>query len=116
MADYLIRKLNAERFGEINPDLFYRFDDVRPIVEIDKGSLKKLTPPGGSLYATKPGGVNRDLIILKSTEPQLRWFRFVDAILSVCRDAGVKTIVSLGSMYDHVLHTDLIISALASNK
>ncbi len=116
MADYLIRKLKAERFGEINPDLFYRFDEVRPVVEIDKGLLKNLSPPGGALYATKPGGVNRDLIILKATEPQLRWFRFVDAILSICRDAGVKTIVSLGSMYDHVLHTDSIISALASNK
>jgi proteasome assembly chaperone (PAC2) family protein len=116
MVDYLIRKLNPEPFGEINPDLFYRFDEIRPVVEIDNGFLKKLSPPGGSLYAARPGGANRNLIILKASEPQLRWFLFVDAILSICRDLGVKTIVSLGSMYDHVLHTDLIISALASSE
>ncbi len=114
MAEYLIRRLNAEQFGEINPDFFYRFDEARPVVEIDNGFLKKLSPPGGSLYATKPGGANRDLIILKATEPQLRWFHFVDVLLSICKDTGVKTIVSLGSMYDHVLHTDTIVSAVAS--
>ena len=83
-------------------------------MDIDNGLLKKLSPPGGSLYATKPGEANRDLIILKATEPQLRWFHFVDALLSICKDTGVKTIVSLGSMYDHVLHTDTIISVVAS--
>jgi proteasome assembly chaperone (PAC2) family protein len=114
MAEYLIRRLNAEKFGEINPDFFYRFDEARPAVEIDNGFLKKLSPPGGSLYAAKPGGANRDLIILKASEPQLRWFHFVDGLLSICKDTGVKTIVTLGSMYDHVLHTDTIVSAIAS--
>ena len=116
MADYLIRKLNTERFGEINPDFFYRFDENRPMVEIENGLLKNIFPPGGGLYATKPGLADRDLIILKASEPHLRWFHFVDALLSVCRESGVKTIISLGSMYDNVLHTDTIISALASNK
>ncbi|UCF58014.1 MAG: PAC2 family protein [Deltaproteobacteria bacterium] len=116
MVDYLIRKLNVELFGEINPDLFYRFDENRPVVEIENGLLKKIFPPGGFLYATKPDLAGRDLIILKASEPHLRWFHFVDAILSLCKKSGVKTIVSLGSMYDNVLHTDTIISALASSE
>jgi proteasome assembly chaperone (PAC2) family protein len=112
----LIRKLKAERFGKIDPDLFYRFDENRPVVEIEDGLLKKIFPPGGFLYATQPDHAGRDLIILKASEPHLRWFQFVDTLLSLCQKSGVKTIISLGSMYDNVLHTDMVISALASSE
>jgi proteasome assembly chaperone (PAC2) family protein len=116
MVDYLIRKLKAQSFAEINPDLFYRFDEHRPVVEIADGLLKNLTPPSGRLYATQRRVVGRDIVILKAIEPSLGWFQFVDTILSLCRKMGVSTIISLGSMYDNVLHTETVISALASDK
>jgi proteasome assembly chaperone (PAC2) family protein len=116
MADYLIRKLKAKRFAEINPDLFYRFDEHRPVVDIQDGSLKDLTPPGGRLYAVQGRQAGRDMVILKAIEPNLAWFQFVDTILSLCQKMGVRTIISLGSMYDNVLHTDTVISALASDQ
>ena len=47
MVDYLIRKLNVQFFGKLNPDLFYRFDENRPTVSIENGLLKKISPPGG---------------------------------------------------------------------
>ncbi len=116
MVDYMIRKLNATFFGKINADLFYRFDESRPLVEIQNGILKEVLPPGGSFYTTKRNLMGRDIIILKATEPQLRWFQFVDALLTLCQNSGVKTIISLGSKYDNVLHTDTVVSALASNE
>jgi proteasome assembly chaperone (PAC2) family protein len=115
MVDYMIRKLDATVFGKINPDLFYRFDENRPLVDIENGLLKRIIPPSGLLYAAKQDITGRDMIILKATEPTLRWFQFVDVILNLCHKSGVKTIISLGSMYDDVLHTDTIISALASS-
>ena len=30
MVDYIIRKLNADPFSKINPDNFYKFDDLIP--------------------------------------------------------------------------------------
>jgi len=116
MVDYMIRKLDAKPFANINPDLFYRFDENRPFVNIENGLLKKVSPPGGILFATEPGSVDRDLIFFKASEPNLRWFEFADAILKLSKKIGVKTIISLGSMYDNVLHTDLVISAIASNE
>jgi len=115
MVDYMIRKLDAKVFGKINPDLFYRFDENRPLVEIQDGVLVKIVPPGGLLYAAQGGEEGRDIIFLKATEPNLCWYRFTDAILSLCQRLGVETIISLGSMYDNVLHTDTIISAVASS-
>jgi len=50
MVSYLIHKLKAKSFATINPDPFYRFDECRPEVEIKKGTLINLSPPGGSFY------------------------------------------------------------------
>ncbi|MDB9822504.1 PAC2 family protein [Deltaproteobacteria bacterium] len=116
MVDYLIRKLGAKPFGKINPDRFYRFDDKRPQVDIEGGLLKSIDPPGGLFYTASGKFIGRDIIILKAAEPNLRWFHFIDTILTLCQETGVKTIISLGSMYDNVLHTDTIVSALASSK
>jgi proteasome assembly chaperone (PAC2) family protein len=116
MADFLIEKLAARPFARLNPDSFYRFDENRPIVDIQDGVLKELTPPGGTFYATEPSGGTRDLIIFKGLEPSLRWFHFAETLLDLCRSAGVKLVFFLGSMYDNVLHTDTVISALASRQ
>lgn len=116
MIDYLIRKLEAKPFGKIDPDLFYQFDTKRPLVKIKNGILKDINPPGGKFYAADKRNTGRDIIILKATEPSLRWYYFTDVILSLCERTGVKSIVSLGSMYDNVLHTDIVISAIASSE
>ncbi len=116
MVDYMIRKFEAKLFGKLDPDLFYRFDENRPLVDIQNGLLKKIFPPGGSFYVVERSLVGRDIILFKATEPNLRWFHFADTLLTICQKTGVKTIVSLGSMYDNVLHTDTLISTLASSE
>jgi len=114
MATYLVRKLNAKQFATINPDVFFRYDEARPLVKIEEGILKDVIPPGGSFYATRTGTDRNDVVILKSDEPSLKWYRFIDEIFSLCHKLGVETIVTLGSMYDNVLHTDRVISGIAS--
>lgn len=115
MVSYLVRSLNAEMFARINPDHFYRFDEDRPRVKIEDGFLKKFSTPGGAFYAARSGLGERDVAILIADEPHLRWFRFVDEVLALCQQQGIKTIITLGSMYDNVLHSDRIISAIVSD-
>ena len=116
MATYLIRIFNAQHFADLDPDTFYRYDENRPLVNIDGGILKTLSSPGGSFYAAKTSGDQSDLVILKADEPSLRWFQFVDQLFSLCQTLEIKTIITLGSMYDSVLHTDRIISGVASTE
>jgi predicted ATP-grasp superfamily ATP-dependent carboligase len=115
MVDYLIEKLNGKSFGTITPDLFYRFDEHRPVAEIEEGILKSLTPPGGRFFSVDRTVSGRDIIVLKATEPSLRWMGFAEALVDLCQKTGVKTMISLGSMYDNVLHTDTVLSAVASS-
>jgi proteasome assembly chaperone (PAC2) family protein len=115
MADYMIEKLRGKSFGTITADLFYRFDEHRPVAEIEEGVLRSLTLPGGHFFAVDRAVSGRDLIVLKAAEPTLRWLGFAEAVLDLCEKTGVKMIISLGSMYDNVLHTDTVLSAVASS-
>lgn len=115
MAAYLIRTFKAQRFAVINPDVFFRYDDMRPVVHIEEGVFKSLSPPGGGFYAAQTAPDGRDLVILKTDEPNLRWLGFVAELFDLCKRLNVDSIITLGSMYDHVLHTDRIISAVTSN-
>ena len=115
MIDYLVRKLEAKPFARINPDLFYRFDENRPLVEIVNGIIREIVPPGGLLYALEIPQGKHDLVLLKANEPNLHWYQFTEAILSLCVRIGVRTIIGLGSMYDQVLHTDTVFSASATS-
>jgi proteasome assembly chaperone (PAC2) family protein len=115
MVEYLIQKLHAKAFATIFSDPFYRFDESRPIAEIEEGLLKKVTPPGGHFYVAEKEFAGRDVILLKSSEPSLQWIRFSEAIVTLCEKLGAKTLINLGSMYDNVLHTDTVISAAASS-
>ena len=114
MVSFLIRKLKAEFFATINCDLFYRFDETRPFVRIEQGLLKSVHPPSASFHVVRSDLHESDLVILKATEPHLQWYRFVDELCSFCEKLNIKKIITLGSMYDNVLHSDKIISGIAS--
>ncbi len=116
MVSYLIRRMNAQRFADLDPETFYRFDDQRPRVNIVGGILKSFKPPGGSFYAAETDDGQSDLVILRADEPNLRWFQLADQLLSLCQKLGIRNVITLGSMYDNVLHTDKIISGVASSE
>jgi len=115
MAAYLIRRLEAKKFADLDPDTFYRYDEQRPVVDIVEGQLKTLKPPRGSFYAVETDEDQSDLVILKANEPNLRWFQFVELLFSICQKLQVLHVITIGSMYDNVLHTDRILSGIASS-
>ena len=114
MASYLIRHFGARPFAELNPDIFYRYDEQRPRVSIENGLLKNFILPKGSFYSAATDKDQSDVVILNADEPNLGWMHFVDLLFSLCRKLDVSTVITLGSMYDNVLHTDRIVSGVAS--
>ena len=114
MASYLIRHFGARPFAELNPDIFYRYDEQRPRVSIENGLLKNFILPKGSFYSAATDKDQSDVVILNADEPNLGWMHFVDLLFSLCRKLDVNTVITLGSMYDNVLHTDRIVSGVAS--
>jgi proteasome assembly chaperone (PAC2) family protein len=116
MADFLISRLQARYFAAINADLFFRYDATRPVATIEEGILTHYRPPKGNFFVIETGEHHaHDIIVLSADEPNLAWNRLVSEILDLLKNLGAKTIITLGSMFDNVLHTDRTISALVSN-
>jgi len=115
MLDFLIQTLGATRFASINLNNFCRFDDVRPTVRIQGGELNKVVLPEAVFYAVSQEQTGTDLILLKAHEPHFRWDLFVDTVVSFCRQLEVGLLISLGGLQDKVVHTDAVISGLASS-
>jgi proteasome assembly chaperone (PAC2) family protein len=84
------------------------------MVQIELGKMKKFTMPDGTFYAARTAPGERDIVILEADEPNLRWNFFKEELFSLAKTLGIDTVISLGSMYDNVLHTDMIVSGILS--
>ena len=111
MAAYVVDALQGRSIGRLDSDACYRYDETRPVVVIESGRMKSINPPGGSLYAIQTPPGDSDLLVLIADEPSLQWYRFSWELVELARNLEARGLISLGSMFDHVLHTDRIISA-----
>ena len=114
MAGYMVDSLQGHPMGRINPDVCYRYDEIRPEVQIESGRVISLNPPGGSFFAIETNPDERDLVVLTADEPSLNWYRFSQELVDLAQQLSAPAVISLGSMFDNVLHTDRIISAAAT--
>lgn len=114
MASYLVDTLTGVTVGHIDPDRCYRYDENRPVVKIDAGDMISLSPPGGSFYAIETNPGENDLLIIIADEPNLNWHQFSRELVDWAQRLGAPAVISLGSMLDHVLHTDRMISAVTT--
>jgi proteasome assembly chaperone (PAC2) family protein len=115
MAEFLIRHFDARPFARFKPDLYYRYDASRPVVRVEDGVLEALTLPGATFYCTRTTSADSDLIILKADEPVLMWEHFAESLFELVHALGVRVVVTMGSMFDNVLPSDRILSAIASD-
>lgn len=113
-ATYLVDTLQAVSVGHIEADACYRYDESRPVVKIETGVMKSITPPGGSFFAVETHPGDNDLVILIADEPSLNWYRFSRELVDLAHRLGTPGVITLGSMFDNVLHTDRIISAVTT--
>ena len=113
-AAYLVETLQGVSIGHIDPDTCYRYDENRPVVNIEAGEMKSITPPGGSVFAIETNPGENDLVILIADEPSLNWYRFSFELVDLAHQLGAPGVITLGSMFDNVLHTDRLISAVTT--
>ena len=104
-VSYLVKRLNAQRFAEIEAEEFYDYSSLRPTVTVDRGLITSLKLPGGSFFYWRNETGDRDLVLLRGIEPQLRWQKFVDLILDLAGQLEVHRIYALGGLYDRTPHT-----------
>ena len=75
-ADHLIDTYHAERFLKVDPEEYFVFTDTRPHVRLLDGGLRDIHWPANEAHAARLGDSQHDLVIVKGTEPNLRWDTF----------------------------------------
>jgi proteasome assembly chaperone (PAC2) family protein len=114
-AAFLVRQTQAQRFGAIKRDAFFRFDENRPVVTIKDGLMRSVEFSPGGLFAAQIPANRHDLIVVISEEPHLNWEQFAFQLFDIVRITDTSEFISLGSLYDGVLHTDALISGIAGD-
>ena len=104
-GSFLARAWHAERFAEIDPELFFDFQSTRPHISFAEGATRRIDwPENGFFAAALPDGP-RDVVLLLGTEPNLRWRTFCGLVTDLAQDLGVELVVTLGSLLADVPHT-----------
>jgi hypothetical protein len=104
---YLLRKLQARKFAEIDPEEFFVFTQERPRSSRTRDGRRRIHWPANEFYHwTDPGrGKRTSLMFLLGVEPNLRWRTFSSIIADLARRSGVKTVIHVGALLDAVPHT-----------
>lgn len=103
---FLVRKLPAEKFAEIDPEDFYDFTHVRPHSRVNRRGERVIRWPQNDFYRYAPqDDPSRALLLFIGTEPNLKWRAYSRILAAVAQRHEVSLIVSLGALLDAVPHT-----------
>jgi proteasome assembly chaperone (PAC2) family protein len=89
----------------LDPEDYYDFQVTRPIVELGDGMTRSIIWPTTRLLVTRPPGLERDVVLLRGIEPNMRWRTFCEEIIAICRELGVEMAVLLGALLNDSPHT-----------
>ncbi len=98
---HMAQRWDSATFADIDPEQFYDFAQLRPIVELDDDVRTLHWPENAFSATTSP----RPLILMQGIEPQLRWRTYTNQILGVAQQYDASMIVTLGALLAEVPHT-----------
>src|SRR4029077_18710808 len=94
-ALFLRQQLGATQFCELDPDEFYDFQEVRPIVSLGQDDTRRMAWPENSFsWGSLPSG--NDIAVMVGIEPQNRWKHYSRSVIEVARESGAELVVTLG--------------------
>ncbi len=96
---------SAQKCASLDPEEFYDFQAVRPQVRLEEGLTRTITWPENDLFAAELSEMERDVMVLVGTEPNLRWRKFSHLIVEVAREYGVKLVLTFGALLADVPHS-----------
>ena len=105
VVDHLARVWQARVVAAVDPEDFYDFQMNRPIVGTDEEGMRRITWPSTQISICSPPGADRDVVLLRGIEPNMRWRQFCAELLAACDDLGTELVVTLGALLADTPHT-----------
>ncbi len=105
VIDHLIKVWSARVIGAIDPEEFYDFQVNRPLVGTDDRGHRHITWPSTQIAIASPPDLNRDVILIRGIEPNMRWRQFSAELLAAAEELGAELVVTLGALLADTPHT-----------
>ena len=104
-VDHLIDEWDAELVTAIDPEDYYDFQVNRPVVGTTDEGMRRITWPTTRVYLARPDDTDRDVLLIRGIEPNMRWRGFCAELLEIVDEANAQVIVVLGALLADSPHT-----------
>ncbi len=94
-----------ELVADIDNEDYYDFQVNRPHIFVDDSQIRNISWPTTEIYALVLPNYERDLVVVKGTEPSLRWKSFSRELLDLADDLETSLVITLGALLADVPHT-----------
>ncbi|CAM2761850.1 PAC2 family protein [Skermania piniformis] len=96
---------DAAPLAELDSEDYYDYQVNRPTVRLVDGVTREIQWPSTMLSVCSPPGSERDVLLLRGVEPNMRWRSFCDDLLEFVEQLGVTSVVILGALLADTPHT-----------
>ncbi|MGH1563110.1 PAC2 family protein [Mumia sp. DW29H23] len=104
-VDHLIEWWDAELVAELDPDDYYDYQVNRPYIGRDDDGERSISWPTTRVFVARPVGSDRDVLLVRGLEPNMRWLPFCDELLMLADRFSVRGVVTLGALLADTPHT-----------
>lgn len=105
VVQHLMDEWDATVVGRFDPEHYYDFQVNRPVVGLDDDGRRTLSWPGTEIAVASPPNLERDVILVRGIEPNMRWRQFTADLLAACDDLGAQLVITLGALLADTPHT-----------
>ena len=103
--DHLIASWQAVPIAALDPEDYYDFQVNRPTISLSADNERELTWPTTQLCTAHLPGSDRDVVLLRGIEPNMRWRAFCAELLDTADTLGVSLVVTFGALLADTPHT-----------
>ncbi|GAA4474554.1 PAC2 family protein [Rhodococcus olei] len=96
---------DARPLAELDSEDYYDYQVNRPQVRQVDGVTREIQWPATRISACSPPGSERDVLLLRGIEPNMRWRSFCEDLIEIIEELGVTTVVILGALLADTPHT-----------
>ncbi|MGR7027272.1 PAC2 family protein [Geodermatophilus sp. URMC 62] len=96
---------DATPLAALDPEDYYDFQVNRPTVSLVGGVSRRVEWPTTRVSVARPPDSDRDVVLIRGIEPNMRWRGFCEELVELCHELDVQTVVALGALLADTPHT-----------
>ena len=104
-VEHLELTWDAKPLAELDSEDYYDYQVNRPIIRQVDGVTREIVWPTTQLSLCTPPGSDRDVMLMRGIEPNMRWRSYCDELLEFVEELGVHTVVILGALLADTPHS-----------